>query len=55
MAEVRSRLAADGGTKAAEDSAKLLDSAEKDVQQGRDLAERCSRREAEVAVHYKLR
>ena len=37
------------------EGAKLLETAEKDVQKGKELAERCARKEAEISVRYKFR
>jgi hypothetical protein len=52
---VKATLASDAGLDQAKESATLLDSAEKDVAKGRERAEVCARKEAEIAVRYKLR
>jgi len=53
--KVRRALAADAGLKAATESAQLLETAEKDVEKGRELAEGCAKKEASISVRYKLR
>jgi hypothetical protein len=52
---VKRSLAADADLPAAKESASLLDSAQKDVEKGRELATECAKREATVAVAYKVR
>lgn len=53
--KVKATLAGDAGLEQAKESASLLESAEKDVAKGRDRAESCAKKEAEISVHYKLR
>lgn len=53
--KVKATLAGDAGLDQAKESASLLDSAEKDVEKGRERAESCAKKEAAVSVHYKLR
>jgi hypothetical protein len=53
--KVKAALAGDAGLEQAKESATLLDSAEKDVEKGRERAEVCAKKEAEISVRYKLR
>lgn len=55
VAKVRRALANDAGLQEATDSAKLLETAQKDVEKGKELAEGCARKEAQISVRYKLR
>jgi hypothetical protein len=51
---VKKSLASDAGGAAALRARELLDEAEKNVRRGRELAEGCNRKEAEVSVRFKL-